>query len=398
VNEKALRTALLGQPVPDEHIAEERTWETVRAAYLAREPLPRRRRAPKRLLLVLALAAAGAAIALSPAGPAIGGWIRDTVGRDTVVGVAPARPVLAALPAPGQVLVTSKRGVWIVSEDGSRRHLGKYGGATWSPHGLFVAAWRGRQLVALDPAKTDFVHWTLSRGRIADARWSSSGFRVAYRSDASLRVVVGNGTGDRELAREVARVAPAWRPGREEVLAYAARDGRVSVVDADTGAAVWRTARLPRILALAWTDDAARLAVLSERQLRVFEAPKRLLDLIRLPAGIAGTAVAARPASHDVAYSVFAAATGEGQVFLYDGKASRLLFAGAGRFDGLAWSPDGRLLLIGWDAADQWLYVPADGRGEVSATANVARQFDPGGTGPAPFPRIEGWCCAEGPG
>ena len=70
MSDKDLRTALLAQPVPDEHIAEERTWETVRSAYLAREPVARRRRVPWRLLLVLALAGAGVAIALTPPGPA----------------------------------------------------------------------------------------------------------------------------------------------------------------------------------------------------------------------------------------------------------------------------------------------------------------------------------------
>lgn len=398
MNEKALQTALLAQPVPDEHLAEERTWETVRAAFLAREVVPRPRRLPKRLLIVLALAAVGVAIAFSPAGPATGGWIRDTLGREKVVGAAPPRPAPVSLPAPGRLLVTSARGVWVVDEDGSRRLLGTYDGASWSPNGVFVAAWRGNSLVALDPEQDDFVHWTLSHDRIADARWSSSGFRVAYRSGSSLRVVVGNGTGDRELAAGAGDAAPAWRPGREEILAYAGHDGRVSVVEADSGDLAWRTARLPAAVGLTWTDDATRLAVLGVRQLRVFEAPRHLLDLVKLPAGVAGTALAARPGSHDLAYSVFSARTGEGSVFVYDGKASRALFAGAGRFDDLAWSPDGRFLLVGWKAAGEWLYLPADGRGRVTAVTGVAAEFEPGADAPAGFPRVEGWCCADTPG
>jgi hypothetical protein len=395
VKDKDVRTLLLSQPVPDEHIAEERTWETVRGAFLAREPVPRERRMPKRLLLVLALAGVGVGLALSPAGSAIGGWIRDTVGRERTVGVPTAKPALVSLPAPGRVLVAANTGVWVVEEDGSRRRVGAFTGASWSPQGLFVVAWRGRLLAAVDPAATDDLHWSLSRRRIRAARWSPSGFRVAYLSGRSLRVVVGNGANDKELVARVAPVAPAWRPGSEHVLAYADPRGRIFVVDTDTEKALWRTARAPLPVELEWTDDADRLAVLGERQLRLFEAPRRLVASILLPEEFVGTAVATRPGTRDVAYAVFSPTTGEGSIFLLEGESERprLMFGGAGRFRDLTWSPDGNLLLFGWAAADQWLYVPAEGP-RVTATSDIARQFDPGGTGLTPFPRIEGWCCA----
>ena len=395
MNEKDLRTALLSQPVPDEHIAEERTWETVRASYLAREPVARRRRFPTRLVLVLAVVGAVVAVALSPAGSRIVDWVRDTVGRETTVVVKPPPPEPVALPAAGRLLVAANGVVWIVDENGAHRRLGDYPGAAWSPTGLFVAAWRGNELAELDPEEPGFVHWTLSHDPIADARWSSSGYRIAYRSGPALRVVVENGTGDRELVPSVAKVAPAWRPGREEILAYADPEGRVSVVDADTGKAAWRTARAPAPVALAWTDDAERLAVLGERQLRVFEAPKKLVATVRLPDGSAGVALAPRPGGRELAYAVFSRQTGAGSVFLYDGSSSRLLFAGAGRLDDLAWSPDARILLVGWAAADEWLYVPTGQSGSVTSTANVTREFAGGGAGGASFPRVEGWCCAE---
>ena len=398
MNEKDLRTALLSQPVPDEHFAEERTWETVRAAYLGREPVPRRRRFPWRLVLAVAVVGAGIAIALSPPGPRIGNLIRDRVGREQPVAVQPEQPALVALPAAGRLLVTAAGGVWTVDENGARRRLGDYGDAAWSPTGLFIAAWRGSELVALDPQEPGFVHWTLSHERIADARWSASGFRVAFRSGPALRVVVENGTGDRELAGRVAEIAPAWRPGREEILAYADPQGRIIVADADSGKALWRTARAPIPVALAWTDDAERLAILGERQLRVLEAPRKLVATIRLPDGTAGVALAARPGSRELAYGVFSEPTGEGAVFLSDGKTSRLVFAGAGRLDDLVWSPDGELLLIGWEAADEWLYVPVSRDASVISTASVASQFGAGAAGEAGFPRVKGWCCSGEPG
>jgi hypothetical protein len=395
VSEKDIRTALLSQPVPDEHFAEERTWETVRGAYLGREPVSRRRRFPIRLVLAVAVIGAGVAIALTPAGPRIVDWIRDTVGREQAVSLPAEKPELVALPAPGQLLVAADGAIWIVGEDGSRRRLGDYRDAVWSPTGLFVAAWSGGELVALDPEEPGFVHWRLAPDRVADVRWSSSGYRVAYRNGPSLRIIVGVGTGDKELVPKVAEIAPAWRPGREEVLAYADPSGRVVVVDVDTGKVGWRTARAPLPAALAWTDDAGRLAVLAERRLRVFEAPKKLLTTIPIPDGATGVALAARPGSHELAYTTFSATTGQGAVFLTEGKTSRLLFAGAGRFDDIAWSPDGRLLLLGWSAAGEWLYVPAARNGEVITVPDVARQFDAGGSGTPSFPRVAGWCCTR---
>jgi len=71
----------------------------------------------------------------------------------------------------------------------------------------------------------------------------------------------------------------------------------------------------------------------------------------------------------------------------------RRFFAVSGRLSQLAWSPDGDRLLLAWPAADQWLFLPAGGRGHLQAIGNIASVFSPGRRGQAPFPRIEGWCC-----
>jgi len=68
-----------------------------------------------------------------------------------------------------------------------------------------------------------------------------------------------------------------------------------------------------------------------------------------------------------------------------DGSAARRVFAGAGTLEGLAWSPDGRWLLVTWPAANQWVFVRADGRG-IRAVSNISEQFRS-----RSFPRIEGW-------
>ena len=124
--------------------------------------------------------------------------------------------------------------------DGTRLRLGPWTAATWSPRGLYVAAWRGRELSAVAP--NGRVAWTIAaRGPVRDATWSPDGYRIAYRRDDALAVVAGDGTGARVLAQPVRAVAPAWRPGAPHTLAWVGASGRVEVRDVDTGALVWRS-------------------------------------------------------------------------------------------------------------------------------------------------------------
>ena len=55
-------------------------------------------------------------------------------------------------------------------------------------------------------------------------------------------------------------------------------------------------------------------------------------------------------------------------------------------FDSVAFSPDGRWLVIDWPTADQWVFVRVDPPREIRAVSGIARQF-------RGAPTIEGWCC-----
>jgi hypothetical protein len=80
----------------------------------------------------------------------------------------------------------------------------------------------------------------------------------------------------------------------------------------------------------------------------------------------------------------------EAIVFRPDGS-SRSLLRVPGSLGQVAWSPDGRRLLVAWPGADQWLFLPL-GHGKGRAVANISRAFSPSGR-PTSLPFIEGWCC-----
>ncbi len=220
--------------IPGEREARERSWAVVESAFAEREPQPQRR-SWKPIAAVAATVAVVAGL-LSPPGRAVLDEIRE------VVGVEHADPALFSLPTSGRLLVTADSGAWIVDQDGSKRLLGNYREASWSPFGRFVVATRPNELVALEPDGD--VRWTLARPDVRFPRWGGTrtDTRIAYLSSGGLRVVAGNGKGDRLLDPQAANQAPRWQGGPGHRLAYARRDGSVRVVDADTGAVLDRHA------------------------------------------------------------------------------------------------------------------------------------------------------------
>jgi hypothetical protein len=280
--------------------------------------------------------------------------------------------------------VQSSRGAWVVQRDGSRRLLGPYRDATWSPHGKFVAGvLHAHTLVALEP--NGRVRWEKPhRQRLALPRWSFEGYRIAYFSGSTLRVIIGNGTGDRVLGAADANVAPAWRP-ETHTVAYVGVHGAVVVSDADAKRVLWRTAAPRGAAHLLWSDDGARLGVLGESGLSVFDANGRLVGGANPPGG--EVAAAFRPKSHRIAVVVHRLRS---SVLLADAdrlsRGPRPVFEGAGRFFGVSWSPDGRWLVVGWPSADQFVFVHIGATPKLDAVSNVSRQFRS-----RTFPGLAGW-------
>jgi hypothetical protein len=377
VTERELREALRTVPVDED--ARARTQQVVRAAYAEREPQPVRRRwAPVLAVVACALVAAVVVASMNAPGDAVARWVKQVLGE----GHPDPRPALVRVPGGGRLLVGTADSAWVVSPDGSRRRLGDYAGASWSPHGLFVVVWRGGELTAVEP--TGRVRWSLARkGRITAARWApGDGYRVAYLSGGALRVLNGDGTGDRAFAR-ARPVAPSWRPGTAYVLAYADPRGRVRVVNVDTGRELWRTA--PTLVSkIAWSPNGRRLVVATPRRLLLFARDGRRLTMRTAPRGAVIDDVSWSPQGRLAEVWREARAS---QIVV----SGRTVFTGSGQFGSIAWSPSGRRLLVPWPAADQWLFVNVDG-GRAAAVANIERQF---ARGPArrSFPDAVEWCC-----
>jgi hypothetical protein len=372
--------------LPGQHEALERTLAVVSRAFAEREPAPPDHRSRRifPVLVAAVTAAAAVAIGVSPAGSELARTVRDAIG------MRHAAPALTTLPAPGQLLVSSAVGPWIVQPDGAKRLLGPYTDASWSPHALFVAVTRAHELLAVDPKGK--IRWTIAHdGTIAAPRWSPDGYRIAYRDNRTLRVVAGDGTGDRALA-PAAAVAPAWQPatGDEHRLAFVTPAKTLQLVDTD-GKRVVANRRLAAMpIELLWSTDGNRLAALSRRRIDVFNRAGDRLASIALPHS--AHAAAFRPRSHEMSV-LLDGPTARAVALDVDRRAGRPreLFAGTGRFDSLAWSPNGRWLLLTWPTADQWLFIPITDR-PTRAVANLTDQFGPGSSRTR-APTIDGWCC-----
>lgn len=371
-----MRDALEQVSLPGEDAARERARGVVLEAYAAREPVPRRRRAP--LLAIGAAAVAATAIAVaSPPGQAVVDRVRE------LVGVERAQPALFSLPGGGRLLVEAADGTWVVAANGQKRLLSGYSSASWSPFGRFVVAVRENELAALE---TDGdIRWTLSRPDVHSPRWAgtATNTKIAYVDRSGIRVVSGDGTGDRLLARSE-QGPVAWRPGPGFVLASVSRNG-ITVRDTETGRVLWRrTVRLdPRLQTdVEWSSDGRRLLVVNGGTVQVLDARGRTVVRSAASAGRVHDAIFL-PGTHRV---LVARARG-GESTVADLGTGRAIFAGTGFFDEITPSPDGRRLLVEWRTADQWVFVRTDGRRAIRAVSGIAGQF-------RGKPVIRGWCCS----
>jgi hypothetical protein len=286
------------------------------------------------------------------------------------VGVKNAQKALFSLPTPGRLLVSSQAGAWVVEQNGSKRLLGPYREASWSPFGRFVVALKGDEMVTMEP--NGKVHWTLARPGIGLPAWGGrhDDTRIAYLSSRNLHVIAGDGSGDAaRCAHSVARVEPAWQPGSLSILAFAAKD-RVAVYDV-TGCRQLFARTTPTPRRLEWSSDGKLLLVVSGIGADVYD-----LD---------GKVVAERTGVSDAAFigrtHTLAVLRGAD---VYDLESQPLFHADGLRQ--LVSSPDGRWLLLTWPAANQWVFVRVASPHTIRAFSGISGQF-----GGGKFPVVAGW-------
>ena len=381
-----VRDSVREQPLPGEAEAAARTWAVVEAALearLAADVAARRRRMLPRLALVAGVAGCALLAVLTPAGA----WLEERFDDDR----GPRPPGFAALPKGGSVLTINRTGAYAIDAEGGSQRLGSFTQAGWSPRGKHVVGVEGRRLVAVTPTGTP--KWTLVRPhRVHHPAWSrDQGFAVAYLEGSALRVIAGDGdpATHRLVRRGVAPVTPAWRPGSDLVLTYAAADGGVETIDVTTGARLWRSRLAGAVRALA-AAAGGRVVALTPRAVTVLGPRGHPVLSTRLPG--AGQELAVDPRGLRAAVSL--RQNGGARVVEVPlgqpteepgGLEVKPLFQGD--VDGIAWAGDGLHLLVGWRGADQWLLF--DAGGNVSALHEVSRELGAAGG----FPRVVGWCC-----
>jgi len=411
-----LAGALREVEIPAPGGAEERGLRVVEAAFAerttglqssselrgARTPTTSERRGRRplpRLALAMALATLLAALLLSPAGAAVRSWVDEVLTATT----PKPEPTLGEIPGGGRLLVQSAAGPWVVQPDGSRRLLGDYEEATWSPRGLYVAVAEGRTLSAVEPDGTP--HWSSTApARVSDPRWAPFGTQIAYRSGRTLRVIAGDGTEDRLVAGGSAPIAPAWSPLGDPTLAYVSGAGALRLVNSESLVDLAAAPALDDVAEIEWAANGDSILEASRRALRLREVQPRKLPprpsiSVTHPLPVAAGATVVDAALAPEKETVAAVVTNwrdngtRSSVVLYgpgDAKPRRLLTV-PGSLGEIAWSPDGRKLLVTWPAVNEWLFLPL-GRGGESAVANISSAFAPGGQA-ASFPRVDGWCC-----
>lgn len=368
--------------------AEQRAWRVVSRAL----PTPRERSGKPIHRRALATATAAAllivALAFSPPGAALAEWLGESLGVREAARHSPAAPVLRDLPGGGALLARSPGGAWIVRPDGSRRRLGRYGDVAWSPRGLFVAATRPRQLLAITPSGDP--RWALATAhRPRQPRWSPSGLRIAYLSGGRIRVVDGDGTGDRTLLAQASATAPAWRPRSSDEIVVVDRAGRVISLSAVTGRRLWRTRPGSAPARLSWTADGSKLAVSRVDGIEIVDgADGRTTAALRPPRSALFTSAVYAPRGERLV--LIARGRDGDSVHISSDRKLRRIFATGAPLNDPHWSPDGRWLLVDSPVADQWLFLRTTTRPRVVAVSNIARQLDPGSL-TARAPTVAGW-------
>ena len=269
-----------------------RWWRRLRGAAV-RAPQPARIRVRVALPRASAALVAGARTRPRPARRSLD-FVRDVVKPERQGGRRRSPPCPLWRPAgrvPARALGRA--------EDGSQRLLGDYRQASMVARTAYYVARDKRASTERRGAGSAPCDGPLNRAPAAatlDAR-RIPGYRIAYRTGSSMRVVGGDGVGrsPRSTATWL-RPPPAWAAPLPQAKLEAARASTCSPSRSPT--ARWRRSTPTRARcsgallrpraggARDWSADGSRLAALSATELRVFTAQGDLTQTVHLPSGL----------------------------------------------------------------------------------------------------------------
>ena len=317
--------------------------------------------------------AAAVAAVLSPPGRSVVHSLRQAVG------VKQAEPALFSLPARGQLLVSGRGGAWLVPPTGRSVGSGTTATPLLAARPLLVAA-RGRTSSPRSIPRAS-VRWTLARPTPRFPAWTGTraDTRIAYVSGGRLRIVAGDGTGDREIGR--AATGRACVAARRRGAFSRTADGRSAVVYDEAAGRVLRrlSACADEAGLVVGRPPAARLHAAQDPGLR-----RRQGRQADDPSDATFDRDAAFAANTREAFAVRAAGNGSSVFSLANG---RTLFRGTG---GLR---PHRVV------AERPLAAGEAGRPQTSGSSSGTGIIeDRGRRGSRPsrrVPRVEDWCCAR---
>ena len=313
-------------------------------------------------------------------------------GRSASRRLEPQRGALGPLPGGGRLLVTGAGGAWIV---GPRRRRAAARaptrGATWSPRGLFIGAWRGAALSAVAPDGR--VAWTLARRRAPSATCAGRRTATASPTGAARAWPSSPATAAARASLDATARAGPRRPGARtapHTLAWVRARRATSSCATPTAAGRLALAAAPMAPRgeLLWSADGRRLLSLGRGAVRVLDVRAGRQWRVASPGGRVGAAAWA-PRGRRLAL-VVRDRRGMSSVVV-DLDARRRRAAGGSSSRRAAWTPSpGRRTPAGCSCARRG---PTSGcsarrrpRPRRPRSTPVARHF--GGT-----PRVAGWCC-----
>jgi WD40 repeat protein len=161
---------------------------------------------------------------------------------------------------------------------------------------------------------------------------------------------------------------------------------------ADSRRIIWTAPLSGAARELAWSSDGRELLAVTASRASLYDPSGHTIASTAAPPGAPIRTASLAPSGKTLA--LIRGVTDQDAVVLnlaHPTAQPRRVLSGAGLRQ-LAWSPDGRWLLVSWPAADQWVFVRVAGMPRIAAVSRIARQFSARSARDA-FPRIEGWCC-----